>query len=180
MRIIAGDYKGRRLIAPADREVRPTSDKVKEAMFSMLQMRIEDAKVLDLFAGTGNLGLEALSRGAESCIFCDASRSSIKMIEENIKMCRAEEYSTVIWGDYTKALSRISGSEKMDIILLDPPYAKGILPKVLADIKEMDILADGGVIVCEHFKDTELSDDESGFEKLKSKHYGKVVLSLFV
>ena len=180
MRIIAGDYKGRRLIAPADRNVRPTSDKVKEAMFSMLQTRIEDAKVLDLFGGTGNLGLEALSRGAESCIFCDASKTSIKMIRENIDMCRAGEYSTVIWGDYMKALTRISGSEKMDIILLDPPYALGLLPKVLAAIRELDILADDGVIVCEHYKETELEDNESGFEKLKSKHYGKVVLSLFV
>ncbi len=180
MRIIAGDYKGRRLIAPQDYSVRPTTDKVKEAMFSMLQMRIDGATVLDLFAGTGNLGLEAPSRGADRCIFCDAKKSSIDLGKENIAMCRAGEYSEVIWGDWMKALSRISGQEKMDIILLDPPYAKGLLPDVLAKIKELDILAEDGIIVCEHYKQTELADDESGFQKLKSKHYGKVVLSLFV
>ena len=180
MRIIAGDYKGRKLFSPMDRSVRPTSDKVKEAMFSMLQTRIDGARVLDLFAGTGNLGLEALSRGADFCVFCDVSKDSLALIRQNIEMCRAEEYSEVIAGDYKRTLSLLEGREKMDIILLDPPYKKGLLPDVLERIRDNEILAEDGIIVCEHYKETELDDVTCGFEKLKSKHYGKVVLTLFV
>ena len=104
MRIIAGDYKGRRLNAPADYKIRPTADKVKEALFSIIGDDIDEAVVCDLFSGTGNLGLEALSRGADKCYFVDNSAESIRLIKENIEMCRAEEYSVVIHGDFEQWL----------------------------------------------------------------------------
>ncbi len=180
MRIIAGDYKGRKLRVPEDRRLRPTSGKVREAMFSMIQDRLEGARVLDLFAGTGSLGLEALSRGADMCVFCDDSRDSLSIIRDNIAHCRAEGCSRVISGDYRKALSELQGGKDTDIIFLDPPYRKEMLPEVMESLSEGDILAPDGVVICEHEKHTLLPDSFYGFEKLKSKQYGKVVLSLFV
>ena len=104
MRIIAGEYKGRRITAPEDTSVRPTTGKVKEAIFAMLMNDIYDAVTVDLFAGTGNLGLEALSRGARKCYFGDNSRDSLRLIKENIAHCRAEDKSVVIAGSYEKVL----------------------------------------------------------------------------
>ena len=104
MRIIAGDYKGRRLQSPQDYSIRPTTDKVKEALFSILTEKIWGSRVLDLFAGTGNLGIEALSRGAETCVFADSSRESLRLIRENIAHCKAEEGARVEAGDYRKIL----------------------------------------------------------------------------
>ena len=124
MRIIAGDYKGRRLYTPEDRRIRPTADKVKEALFSIIGDDIDEAVVCDLFSGTGNLGLEALSRGADKCYFGDNSADSIRLIKENIEMCRAGEYSEVIHGDFKKTLSMIN--EKVNVFFLDPPYYKDL------------------------------------------------------
>lgn len=107
MRIITGEYRGRRLETPIGYDVRPTTDKVKEAVFNLLMNEIWDSVVVDLFAGTGNLGLEALSRGAKRCYFCDNSRESLKLIKTNIEKCRAQDKSIVLAGDYMKALSRI-------------------------------------------------------------------------
>lgn len=178
MRIIAGDYKGRRLESPEDYSVRPTADKVKEALFSILDPVMYDAKVCDLFSGTGNLGLEALSRGAGHCWFCDSSRQSLSLIKKNIEKCRAEEYSTVMPGDYRKALSKMR--EKIDIFFLDPPYGTGLLEKSVEMIAEKELLADEGIIVCEHHRRQILPDELSGFRKIKERKYGKVVLSMYI
>ena len=107
MRIITGDFKGRRLEMPENNNIRPTTEKVKEAIFSIIAGNLEDAVCVDLFAGTGNLGLEALSRGAEKCYFGDNSRESLALIKRNIEMCRAEEWSVVIPGDFEKILTRL-------------------------------------------------------------------------
>lgn len=177
MRIIAGIYKGRRLTSPIDDRVRPTTDKVKEAIFSILTNDIYGSNVLDLFSGSGNLGLEALSRGAQHCWFCDSSRDSLKLIRENIRYCKAEEKATVIAGDFRKVLSGLNS--RMDIILLDPPYGKGMLPECFELIKEYDLLADDGLILAEHRKDEELPDELGGFTKIKERKYGKVVVSIY-
>ena len=180
MRIIAGDYKGRRLYTPRDRSIRPTSDKVKEALFSILGEDIIGAYVCDLFSGTGNLGLEALSRGADKCYFVDNSGESIKLITDNVEMCRAEEYSVIVKGDFKKCISQIElAGDKIDIFFLDPPYDKGLWTKAIDAIKEADILAEGGVIVCEHYKEIELPEEISGFTRVKDRAYGKVVLSFY-
>lgn len=178
MRVIAGDYKGRVLYSPRDRQVRPTSDKVKEALFSIIGFDIIDAVCVDLFAGTGSLGIEALSRGAGKCYFGDHAGESIKIIKDNIEMCRAWDYSVVIHGDYQKTLSRIEGP--VDIVFLDPPYSKHIFENIMKIIRENNIMADGGMIICEHDKNSEMEDEIYGFTKTKERRYGKVVLSFYI
>ena len=177
MRIIAGDYKGRRLYSPPDNKIRPTTDKVKEAVFSILTGEIYDANVLDLFAGTGNLGLEALSRGARHCWFGDSSRDSIRLLRENISYCRAEEKATVLQGDFRRVLQRVG--EPMDVILLDPPYDGNLLPECFQLIGEQDLLAEDGLIVAEHRREEKLPDELGGFELIKERKYGTVVISIY-
>lgn len=177
MRIIAGDYKGRRLYSPQDKRIRPTTDKVKEALFSILADQIYDAGVLDLFSGTGGLGLEALSRGARHCWFCDNSRDSIKLLRENIQYCKAEPKATVLNGDFRKILQNLN--TPMDLILLDPPYGRELLPECLELIGQYGCLAEDGLIAAEHRKEEILPDALAGFQKLKERKYGTVVLSIY-
>ena len=176
MRIIAGEFKGRRLESPADYSVRPTTDKVKEALFSILSQQIWGSRVLDLFAGTGNLGIEALSRGAAECVFCDSSRDSIKLIKSNIAHCKAQG-ARVIPGDFRKTLANLDG--QFDIILLDPPYDKEFLEPAFELIREHNLLAEDGVIVAEHRREEELPDEFHGFEKIKERKYGIIKLSIY-
>jgi 16S rRNA (guanine(966)-N(2))-methyltransferase RsmD len=176
MRVIAGEYKGRKLQPPADNSVRPTTDKVKEALFSILTDRIWGSRVLDLFAGTGNLGIEALSRGAKSCVFCDSSRDSVRLIKQNIAHCQAEG-AIVKAGDFRKVLSGLSG--QFDIIILDPPYDKGMLDPCFELIRVYDLLAEDGVIIAEHRKEEEVPDDFYGYEKVKERRYGNIKLSIY-
>lgn len=179
MRIIAGDYKGRRLYAPNDNKIRPTTDKVKEAIFSILNshVNIYGSKVLDLFAGTGNLGLEALSRGAEHCWFSDSSRDSLKLLRENISHCRAEDQATVLAGDFRKVLARLAAP--CDVIFLDPPYNKEMLPECFEQITEYGLLAEKGVVVAEHRKEEVLPDQMANYSKIKERKYGTVVISIY-
>lgn len=177
MRIIAGDYKGRRLIAPSDRKVRPTTDKVKEAIFSLSMHYIVDSIIVDLFSGTGNLGLEALSRGAKHCYFCDLSKESLSLVRQNIAICKAEAKSTIIWGDYRNALRKIK--EKADIIILDPPYKSGLLADCFDIIGQENLLNLGGIIIAEHGEDLELPDRFGELTRIKQKKYGTVNISIY-
>ena len=178
MRIITGEYKGRRLEAPKTYDVRPTSDKVKEAIFDMLIPYYKDDFVcLDLFAGTGNLGLEALSRGASKCYFSDSSRESLKLIRTNIKICEAEEYSVILSGDFRNNINRVS--DKVDVIFLDPPYASQFYLDALSEIKKAGILNEGGCIVCEHSDRDPLPDEYEGFVKVKDRRYGNIGVSIY-
>jgi 16S rRNA (guanine(966)-N(2))-methyltransferase RsmD len=177
LRIIAGSLKGRRLNTPRDNKIRPTTDKVKEAIFSTIMPYTEEAVVVDLFAGTGNLGLEALSRGARHCYFCDNARESLQLIKENIKYCQVENQSTIISGDFNRNLERIK--EKADIFLLDPPYKEGLILKCLEKIHELDLLNEDGVIVIERGFREVLPDDFLSFHKIKEKRYGTILVSLF-
>lgn len=177
MRIIAGEFKGRRLESPADNSVRPTTDKVKEALFSILNDRMWGSRVLDLFSGTGNLGIEALSRGAAECVFCDSSRDSLRLIKSNITHCKAQEGARVIPGDFRKTLMNLEG--QFDIILLDPPYGKGFLEPAFELIRDQGLLAEDGVIVAEHRKEEDLPEEFFGFEKIKERKYGIIKLSIY-
>lgn len=185
MRVIAGKYKGRKLNTPEDYEIRPTSDKAKEALFSILTNEIYGARVLDLFAGTGSLGIEALSRGAEYCAFADASRKSLSLVKENLEHCKVEEKTKVMAGDYKKVLKNLGDrvadglAEPFDIILLDPPYNKGLLDDAFRLIAEGGLLAEGGTIVAEHRKEEILADSIHGFSKYKERRYGVVMLSIY-
>lgn len=177
MRIITGEYKGRRLEMPYDNNIRPTTEKVKEAIFSMLMHDIPDAVCVDLFAGTGNLGLEALSRGAKKCYFGDKSRESITLVKRNINMCGANDKAVVIPGEYQKVLQRIG--EKVDVFFLDPPYKDGLMEDCISMIYELDLLAEDGIIMAEHGKDEELPDTIAGFEKIKERKYGTIVITIY-
>ena len=177
MRIISGDLKGRRLNTPRDNSIRPTTDKVKEAIFNMVMPHIEDAMVIDLFSGTGNLGLEAISRGAKHCTFGDKARESLQLTKENIKYCQVEDQTTLISGDFERILERIS--EKADIIFLDPPYKEGLVESCLEKISELDLLSEEGVLVIEHGKREILADSIGLFVKIKEKRYGTILVSLF-
>ncbi|MBQ1690846.1 MAG: RsmD family RNA methyltransferase, partial [Firmicutes bacterium] len=122
MRIVAGEFKGRRIETPKGYDVRPTTEKVKEALFSMLSNLMEDSTCCDLFSGTGNLGLEAISRGAERCIFCDNSGESVRLIRKNIEYCRATDRAVLIPGGFEKCLKKMDEEGlKADIFFLDPP-----------------------------------------------------------
>ncbi len=177
MRIIAGEYKGRRLETPRDYDIRPTTDKVKEAMFSIVAPNLPDSVCVDLFSGTGNLGIEALSRGAKTCYFCDNSRNSIGLINRNLRHCQAEEEAIVYSGDFRRNLEKIN--QKVDIFFVDPPYEAGFYLDIFEKIHELDLLADDGIIVAEHRKREELPETVAGFEKIKERRYGQVVLSIY-
>ena len=180
MRIITGDFKGRRLEMPVGNDIRPTTEKVKEALFSMISGNLSDAVCVDLFSGTGNLGLEALSRGAEKCYFADNSRASLELTKRNIAMCRAEEYSTVIAGDYERALSQIAAKgEKIDVFFLDPPYKKGLYERCFALIKDLKLLAEEGIIVAEHNAEDEFPEELYGFIKLRDRTYGRIGITIY-
>lgn len=177
MRIISGQYRGRKLESPIGREVRPTTDKVKEAIFNLLMMDVPDSVCVDLFAGSGSLGLEALSRGASKCYFCDNSRDSIKLIRENINKCGAMENSVILAGDFSKALARID--EKIDIFLLDPPYREGLYINCLSEIDNADMLSRDGVIIAEHGSKNQLPDEVGNLEKIRVKKYGTMSVSIY-
>jgi len=138
---------------------------------------VEDAVIIDLFSGSGGLGLEAISRGAKICYFCDNSAESIRLTKYNISLCGAEGRSRIIAGGYEKALSRIN--EKADLIILDPPYQSVDIEAVIEKLSECGVLRDGGVIAAEHGTAKVLAEAVSGFNKIKEKKYGKVRLSLF-
>ncbi|MCI8631293.1 MAG: 16S rRNA (guanine(966)-N(2))-methyltransferase RsmD [Firmicutes bacterium] len=177
MRIITGEYKGRRLESPKDRSIRPTTDKVKEAIFSIIAFDIPDAVCVDLFAGTGNLGLEALSRGAARCYFGDKSRESIAIVRKNINMCGAQDKSIIMAGEYQKVLASLR--EKADIFFLDPPYKDGFTEDCISLIAENDLLAEDGIIIAEHSKDEKLPDEIAGFTKIKERKYGAIIISIY-
>lgn len=181
MRIIAGEFKGRRLEMPEGTDVRPTSEKVKEALFSILMHYVPDAVVVDLFTGTGNLGLEAISRGAEKCYFCDNSRESISLTKRNIAHCKAEDRSVVISGDFERCLRNIaSGGDKADIIILDPPYKEGMYDSCFELIRELDLLSESGAILAEHNKKDVLPEEYFGYKKLKDRDYGTITLTVYI
>ena len=177
MRIITGEYRGRRLESPAGYDVRPTSDKVKEAVFNIIMNEVWDATCVDLFAGTGNLGLEALSRGAKKCYFGDNSRESINLIRNNVKMCRAEDKSVIIAGDYSKILGRIN--EKVDIFFLDPPYKDGLYENCLEIIDSLDLLSEEGIIVAEHGVRDYVPETVGSLEIIKERKYGKIMVTIY-
>ena len=177
MRVITGKARGINLKTPEGLQTRPTADRVKEALFSIIQFDIPGARVLDLFGGTGQLGIEALSRGAKSATFVDASNTACNLIRENLKRTRLQEESRVICSDYLAFLGRCS--EKYDIIFLDPPNAEVFLENALNRITEIDILQSGGIIITERPLEKELSMDFPGYSRSKDYKYGKVLLTIY-
>ena len=177
MRVITGKARGIQLKTPEGMQTRPTADRVKEALFSVLHFDLPGADVLDLFGGTGQLGIEALSRGAKSAVFVDQSEQACKLIRENLKRTRLEQQGRVIRSDYMDYLGRCR--ESYDIILLDPPYAEVFLENALKRITEIDILRSGGIIVAERPLGKELPWEFDGYTRSKDYKYGKVLLTIY-
>jgi len=179
MRIIAGTAKGKRLITLAGIATRPTLDRVKEALFNIIQFDISEAHVLDLFAGSGALGLECLSRGAKYVVFCDNSHEAAKVIKENIENTKFEENSEVLNKDYMLALKKLhKESYKFDIIFLDPPYGSDFDTKALEEIMKLELLSDDGMIIIEtDNKKKEIEILKNKKIKIHDKRlYGRVLL----
>ena len=177
MRVISGKARGVQLKTPDGMHTRPTADRVKEALFSIIQFDLPGAKVLDLFGGTGQLGIEALSRGAKSAVFVDEREDACRMIRENLKRTKLEEQARVQRADYMLFLKNCH--EPFDIIFLDPPYAEVFLENSLKMITEIDILQSGGIIVTERPVGKEIPGDFPGFSRSRDYKYSATVLTLF-
>lgn len=175
MRVITGSARGRRLVAPEGLETRPTSDMAKEALFSIIQFEVEGAVVLDLFAGSGQLGIEALSRGARSAVLVDSSREAQKAIAANIEHTGFKQTARAVMSDAVSFLR--STRELFDIALLDPPYNMGLIEEVLPLLSEK--MSDGGIIICETQRDETLPELAGSFKKVKEYRYGKAKLTTY-
>lgn len=177
MRVIAGTAKGIQLNTPEGMLTRPTTDRVKESLFSIVQFELPGAKVLDLFGGTGQLGIEALSRGASKAVFVDSRREACQLIRSNLKRTHLEAQGTVVQSDYMEYLNRCS--EQFGLILLDPPYAEVFLENAIKRITEIDILQSGGIIVAERPLGKELPWEFEGYTRSRDYKYGKIILTLY-
>lgn len=174
MRVIAGEKRGLVLVSPEGKDVRPTHDRVREAVFGKLQFFIPGRVFLDLFAGSGAMGIEALSRGAEKAIFVDNSRASVKIINENIAKSGFALKSKVWFCDWMSALSNVP-EKSVGVIYVDPPYASGVYGSVLQQIEISNVLEDDGYIILE--SDGLLESENCFFETEKSKRYGKAFIT---
>lgn len=175
MRVITGSARGRKLVSPDGYEVRPTLDKVKEGLFSAIQFEIEGRSCLDLFAGSGQLGIEALSRGAADCVFVDNSKKSLQAINANIAACGFAQQSKVVSGD---ALSYMrSCMQTFGIVFLDPPYGQKMIDRVLPYVA--DHMTDGGIIVCECDLDEVLPQTVGAFEIDRERRYSHTRVTIY-
>ena len=177
MRVISGKARGINLKTPDGLLTRPTIDRVKEALFSIINFDIPTSQVLDLFGGTGQLGIEALSRGAKSAVFVDQREDACRLIKENLRRTKLEQDAKVVRMDYLDYLKRCK--ERFDIIFLDPPYAEVFLENALKCITEIDILQSGGIIVAERPLGKDLPWDFEGYTRSKDYKYGKVLLTIY-
>lgn len=176
MRVITGTARGKRLITvPGNDLVRPTSEKVKEAIFSSVQFDIEGRRILDLFAGSGQLGIEALSRGAESAVFVDISDVSLSVVRQNLSGTPFSEKAELCRSDYKAFLSKSPGV--FDIAFLDPPYSKGILSDALSRV--CPVMSDYGIIICEHPKEEKMPQTVSDFGIYREYKFGKIFVSVY-
>lgn len=177
MRVITGTARGRRLNELRGMETRPTTDKVKESIFNCIQFDVEDARVLDLFAGTGQLGIEALSRGAQSAVFVDKRTDAAKLVRDNLALCQLSDRAQVICGDSMGYLSSLR--TRFDIIFLDPPYADDLLERAIAHIARFDILSPHGIIVAESPMDKALPALEAPYGIYREYRYGKIKVTIY-
>ena len=179
MRVITGTARGRRLLELEGLETRPTTGKVKEGVFSALQFDIEGRRVLDLFAGTGQMGIECLSRGAASAVFVDRRKDAFEVVKKNLALTGLTDRARVVHGDSQDFIARTS--ETFDLVFLDPPYASGLLEEILSRITTpgFDILEPYGIIVAEHPAEKTLPALPPPYCSLRTYRYGKIAVTLF-
>lgn len=177
MRVITGSARGRRLGELKGEATRPTTDKVKESIFDCIQFDVPDSRVLDLFAGTGQLGIEALSRGAKAAVFVDERTDAVKLVRENLALCRLDAGAQVICGD---AMGYLNGvRDRFDIIFLDPPYESGLLERAIAHIAKFDILAPCGIMIAESPVDKALPALGKPYGIFREHRYGKIKVTIY-
>ena len=177
MRVITGSARGAKLKTLEGLATRPTSDRVKEAIFNIIQFDIQGRRVLDLLGGSGQLAIEALSRGADYAVIVDQSAEAVKVIKDNLKKTKFDQQASVFQMDYLRYLS--TAREKFDLIFLDPPYAEKSLENALQKISEIDILSEGGIIICERPKDKVMPPEVGGLLCSRDYNYGKTAVNLY-
>ena len=181
MRIITGRVRGLQLTVPKNMDVRPTADRVKESIFNIIGTKIIGAKVLDLFAGTGNLGLESWSRRADKITFIDESKESLRLVNSNINKCRANEDCTVIKGSAVTVAERLYfQQQRFDFAFCDPPYNKGWIEKILELLGRCPFLTPGGYLVIERSAHNELPELPQGYELVRSQQYGETLVDFVI
>ena len=181
MRIITGSARGTKLVSLEGVETRPTSERAKEAVFSMLAFEIADRKVLDLFSGSGQLALEALSRGAAHATLVDSSPAAIRVIRQNVEKTHMQAKATVIQSDCETFLNRTSAEKPYDLIFIDPPYAKRLVPAILETLLKRNLISSRAVLVCESEEDDIFEGHDelrSCFDIRKKQHYAKAVVTI--
>ena len=176
MRVITGTARGTKLKTPEGMLTRPTTDRVKEALFNIIQFDIA-GDVLDLFAGTGQLGIEALSRGASRAVFVDHRQYAAALVRENLRRTHFEDRGEVVCADFTQYLARCR--RKFRLIFLDPPYDTTLLDKCLEIVQNVDILTDGGIIVCESRREKVLPELKAPFARIIDRNYGKIKITVY-
>ena len=174
MRIIGGDARGRTIVAPAGAKTRPTQDYVRESLFNIIRWDVEDARVLDLFAGTGQLGIEALSRGAAHCDFVEHNKAAYGIVSKNVESARVKDKAALHRTEAAEFVSK-AGRERYDVIFLDPPYGGVILENALKQIETFDILSVNGIIICESAVEDRFSH---GFAVVRERRYGATMITI--
>ncbi len=181
MRIIAGSVKGRILYSPKGKHIRPTSDRIKEALFSIIAYWLNGAKVLDLYAGTGSLGIEGLSRGASGAVFVDRDRESVRTIKKNLQITNYTSKATIIQMDADLALTYLAENNfTFDIIFMDPPYGKIEVADMVGKIVLNNLLTQEGIIIIEHSSRDRITVDIAGVELWQRRFYGDSGLSFYI
>lgn len=180
MRVVAGEYGGRRLNAVPGRKTRPTTDKVKEALFSSIGPYFDGGRCLDLFAGSGGLGIEAVSRGMDHAVMVDRQYAAITVIRKNIAVTKQPAKFTVLKNDANRALKALAQEgQQFDLVLLDPPYAKQKILQNMATMVDTGLLKSNALVVAETNKEADLPDDAPGFTLSRRHHYGITVLTVY-
>ncbi len=180
MRIIAGNLRGKRLNTPEDESIRPTLDRVREAIFNMIAFDVPNSKVLDLFDGTGAMSLEAVSRGAKRASTVDNNKKSVQLIKENVKACRMEDKVDVFCEDYASFLAKSNkNGNKFDIIFVDPPYAGEMVQKVLEQIDENNVCSNRCIVILETDRGFDTAEETKHLIKHRERCYGKSKVSVY-
>ena len=177
MRVIAGTARSVPLLSRDGLDTRPTTDRVKEAIFNIIQFEIEGRQVLDLFGGSGQMAIEALSRGAAGAVIVDQSKDCVSVIRQNLSKTRLSDRAELVCADYMSYLN--SAKKRFDLIFLDPPYREKFLESALNRISEIDILKSGGIIVCERPAEKVLPEAYSVFRRVRDYRYGKTGITVY-
>jgi 16S rRNA (guanine966-N2)-methyltransferase len=177
LRVIGGEKRGFPLVSPKGGNLRPTGNRVREALFDILGDRVRDSRFLDLFAGTGAVGIEALSRGAASCLFVEENSRNIRLIHDNLRVCRLEGSAEIQQGNLPHCLSRLEGKRLVDLVFVDPPYDTEQGNLVLKELGGGNLLSDGAWVILEHRKSTLLPTQLGFLRQVRTVRYGDTALT---